>query len=65
LVCQKALAESTIKFSFSSFSVTLLRLKVYLSTHTWYQAFSNQDPLPSQHIFHLLLNVATWIKQSH
>jgi hypothetical protein len=42
----KALAESKIKFSFSSFSVTLLRLNVYLSNHTWYQAFSNQHPLP-------------------
>jgi hypothetical protein len=42
----KALAESKIKFSFSSFSVTLLRLNVYLSSHTWYQAFSNQHPLP-------------------
>jgi hypothetical protein len=30
----KALAESKIKFSLSSFSVTLLRLKVYLSNHT-------------------------------
>ena len=35
----KALAESKIKFSFSSFSVTLLRPKVYLSNHTWYQTF--------------------------
>jgi hypothetical protein len=42
----KALAESKIKFSFSSFSVTLLRLNVYLSNHTWYQAFSNQHLLP-------------------
>jgi hypothetical protein len=42
----KALAGSKIKFSFSSFSVTLLRLNVYLSSHTWYQAFSNQHPLP-------------------
>jgi hypothetical protein len=50
LVCQKALAESKIKFSFSSFSVTLLRLDVYLSNHTRYQAFSNQRLLPSQHI---------------
>jgi hypothetical protein len=46
----KALAESKIKFSFSSFSVTLLRLNVYLSNHTWYQAFSNQHLLPNQHI---------------
>jgi hypothetical protein len=42
----KALAESKIKFSFSSFSVTLLRLNVYLSNHTWYQAFINQHLLP-------------------
>jgi hypothetical protein len=42
----KALAESKIKFSFSSFSVTLLRLKLYLSNHTWYQEFSNQHLLP-------------------
>jgi hypothetical protein len=42
----KALPESKIKFSFSSFSVTLLRLNVYLSNHTWYQAFSNQHLLP-------------------
>jgi hypothetical protein len=42
----KALAESKIKFSFSSFSVTLLRLNVYLSNHTWYQAFSSQHLLP-------------------
>jgi hypothetical protein len=33
-------------FSFSSFSVTLLRLNVYLSNHTWYQAFSSQHLLP-------------------
>jgi hypothetical protein len=46
----KALAESKIKFSFSCFSVTLLRLKVYLSSHTWYQTFSNQHLLPIQHI---------------
>jgi hypothetical protein len=26
--------------------VTLLRLNVYLSNHTWYQAFSNQHLLP-------------------
>jgi hypothetical protein len=30
--------------------VTLLRLNVYVSNHTWYQAFSNQQLLPSQHI---------------
>jgi hypothetical protein len=46
LVCQKPLAKSKIKFSFSSFSVTLLRLNVYLSNHTWYQAFSSQHILP-------------------
>jgi hypothetical protein len=45
LVCQKALAKSKIKFSISSFSVTLFRLKVYLSNHTWYQAFSIQHLL--------------------
>jgi hypothetical protein len=37
-------------FSFSSFSVTLLRLNVYLSNHTWYQTFSNQQLLPTRHI---------------
>jgi hypothetical protein len=42
----KVLAESKIRFSFSCFSVTLLRLNVYLSNHTWYQAFSNQHLLP-------------------
>jgi hypothetical protein len=41
----KALTESNIKFSFSNFSVTLLRLNVYLTSHTWYQAFSNQQLL--------------------
>jgi hypothetical protein len=30
--------------------VTLLRLNVYLSNHTWYQTFSIQHLLPSQHI---------------
>jgi hypothetical protein len=34
----------------SSFSVTLLRLNVYLSNHTWYQAFINQQLLLSHHI---------------
>ena len=39
----KALAESKNQvLAFSSFSVTLLRLNVYLSNHTWYQTFSNQ-----------------------
>jgi hypothetical protein len=47
----KALAESKSQdLAFSSFSVTLLRLNVYLSNHTWYQTFSNQQLLPSQHI---------------
>jgi hypothetical protein len=32
--------------------VTLLRLKVYLSNHTWYQAFSNQQLSP--HTFPLV-----------
>jgi hypothetical protein len=46
----KALAESKNPvLAFSCFSVTLLRLNVYLSNHTWYQAFSNQQLLPSQH----------------
>jgi hypothetical protein len=46
----KALAESKNQvLAFSSFSVTLLRLNVYLSSHTWYQTFSNQQPLPSHH----------------
>jgi hypothetical protein len=40
----KALAESKNQvLAFSSFSVTLLRLNVYLSNHTWYQTFSNQQ----------------------
>jgi hypothetical protein len=30
--------------------VTLLRLNVYLSNHTWYQTFSIPHLLPSQHI---------------
>jgi hypothetical protein len=47
----KALAESKNQvLAFSSFSVTLLRLNVYLSNHTWYQTFSNQQLLPSHHI---------------
>jgi hypothetical protein len=47
----KALAESKNQvLAFSSFSVTLLRLNVYLFSHTWYQTFSNQQLLPSQHI---------------
>jgi hypothetical protein len=42
----KALAESKNQgLAFSSFSVTLLRLNVYLSNHTWYQIFSNQQLL--------------------
>jgi hypothetical protein len=48
----KALAESKNQvLAFSSFSVTLLRLNVYLSSHTWYQTFSNQQLLQSHHIF--------------
>jgi hypothetical protein len=40
----KALAESKNQvLAFSSFSVTLIRLNVYLSNHTWYQTFSNQQ----------------------
>jgi hypothetical protein len=47
----KALAESKNQvLVFSNFSVTLLRLNVYLSNHTWYQAFSKQQLLPSHHI---------------
>jgi hypothetical protein len=47
----KALAESKSQvLAFSSFSVTLLRLNVYLSNHTWYQTFSNQQLLSSHHI---------------
>jgi hypothetical protein len=42
----KALAEPKNQvLAFSSFSVTLLRLNVYLSNHTWYQTFSNQQLL--------------------
>jgi hypothetical protein len=47
----KALAEFINQvLALSSFSVTLLRLNVYLSNHTWYQTFSNQQFLPSHHI---------------
>jgi hypothetical protein len=47
----KALAESKNQIlAFSSFSVSLLRLNVYLSNHTWYQTFSNQQLFPSHHI---------------
>jgi hypothetical protein len=47
----KALAESKNQIlAFSSFSVILLRLNVYLSNHTWYQTFSNQQLSPSHHI---------------
>jgi hypothetical protein len=47
----KALAESKNPvLAFSSFSVTLLRLNVYLSNHTWYLTFSNQQLLPNHHI---------------
>jgi hypothetical protein len=47
----KALAESKNQvLAFASFSVTLLRLNVYLSNHTWYQTFSNQQLFPSHHI---------------
>jgi hypothetical protein len=51
LVCQKALAESNNKFSFSSFSVTLLILKVKLSNHTWYQTFYQPTSFAHQHIY--------------
>jgi hypothetical protein len=37
--------------------VTLLRLKVYLSNHTWYQAFSNQQLSP--HIFPLVTHCSS------
>jgi hypothetical protein len=47
----KALAEFINQvLALSSFSVTLLRLNVYLSNHTWYQTFRNQQLLPSHHI---------------
>ena len=45
--------------------MTLLRLNVYLSNHTWYQSFSNQPHFCQSTHFYLLLNVAAWIKQSH
>jgi hypothetical protein len=62
----KALAESKNQvLAFSSFSVTLLRLNVYLSNHSWYQAFSNQQLFAKSSYFHLLLNAVQWIKQSH
>jgi hypothetical protein len=38
--------------------VTLLRLNVYLSNHTWYQAFSDQHLLPS-HPFPLITQCNT------
>jgi hypothetical protein len=48
----KALAESKIQvLALSSFSVTLLRLNVYISNHTWYKTFSNQQLWTSHHIF--------------
>jgi hypothetical protein len=50
LVCQKSLGESKIKFSFSSFSVTLLRLTVKLSNNTWYQTFYQPTSFANQHI---------------
>ena len=47
----KALAESKNQvLALSSFSVTLLRLNVYLSNHTWYQTFSNQHLVSTHHI---------------
>jgi hypothetical protein len=47
----KALAEFINQvLVLSSFSVTLLRLNVYLTNHTWYQTFSNQPLLPIHHI---------------
>jgi hypothetical protein len=47
----KALAESKNQIlAFSNFSVILLRINVYLSNHTWYQTFSNQQLSPSHHI---------------
>jgi hypothetical protein len=62
----KALAESKSQvLAFSSFSVTLLKLNVYLSSHTWYQTFSNQQLFAKSTHFHLLLNAVQWIKQSH
>jgi hypothetical protein len=40
----KALAEFINQvLALSSFSVTLLRLNVYLSNYTWYQTFSNHN----------------------
>jgi hypothetical protein len=64
-LCLRPNTESKIKFSFLSFSVTLLRLNVDLVNQTRYQTFSNQHLLPMSTHFHLLLNVAAWIKQSH
>ena len=47
----KALAESKNQvLAFSSFSVTLLRLNVYLSNHTWYQTFYQPTSFANQHI---------------
>jgi hypothetical protein len=42
-IMPQALVESKNQIlAFSSFSVVLLRLNVYLSNHTWYQTFSNK-----------------------
>jgi hypothetical protein len=62
----KALAESKNQvLAFSSFSVTLLRLNVYYLIIHGIKQFSNQQLFAKSSRFHLLLNVAAWIKQSH
>jgi hypothetical protein len=38
---------------------------VYLANHTWYQTFLPINIFCQSPHFHLLLNVAAWIKQSH
>jgi hypothetical protein len=43
----------------------LFKLDEYLATHTWYQTFLAIYIFCKSTHFHLLLNVAAWIKQSH
>jgi hypothetical protein len=45
--------------------VTLLRLNVYYLIIHGIKQFSNQQLFAKSSRFHLLLNVAAWIKQSH
>jgi hypothetical protein len=43
----------------------LFKLDEYLAIHTWYQTFYQSTSFCQPPHFHLLLNVAAWIKQSH